>query len=74
MTVIILPKFCHMLKISQPIITLMSPYLHDKISRLDVCACCRQTLREAVQNSMLRIHYTVCGLQQTVCVCHHFEV
>lgn len=27
---ITLPKFCHMLKISQPIITLMSPYLHDK--------------------------------------------
>lgn len=24
------PKFCHMLKISQPIITLMSPYLHDR--------------------------------------------
>ena len=32
------PKFCHMLKISQPIITLMSPYLHEIISQLWMCA------------------------------------
>ena len=28
----VVPKFCHMLKISQPIITLMSPYLYNEIT------------------------------------------
>ena len=41
--IIVLPKFCHMLKISQPIITLMSPYLQDKTSWLDTCARCQWT-------------------------------
>lgn len=31
------PKFCHMLKISQPIITLMSPYLRGQRTRLPAC-------------------------------------
>lgn len=26
----VVPRFCHMLKISQPIITLMSPYLNEE--------------------------------------------
>lgn len=65
---IILPKFCHMLKISQPIITLMSPYLHNIITWLEMCACCRQILREAAQNSMLSTHYTVCGIKYSFCV------
>lgn len=56
----VLPRFCHMLKISQPIITLMSPYLREETKRRSVAAAAAERSRRSSKpgNKKKKTHFS----------------